>query len=400
MSVRRVLSETESAVLQQKIWPSIDIASPKEQGGPIARQGFSYQDEIAVGFLLDMIEDTGLVKIHFETHDDLVLVRVLAANPAQTTAEFVQVKAGEPDKLWSVADICQRKKKDAVGTSIFETSLGRDEHDEISAFRLVTLRPVVSDLTPLTYAFGLEGRKPGCEAMKALEKALNVKFPGLKSPKDNGCGYWLENCRWDVRHDLKTVQKANTVRLFTLAGKAGQPLLLEQIDVLLTELRGWVKAAGDAKWMPDKTRKIVTRAEAIGWWQQRLAKLAQGADAPSGGTLTEKMKAANLPESLIAMAVDLRLGYAAKVRTATYMEPDLREALQEQVKSTAQSLSADLAAGLLDLEGPQFHARCLAEMNALNYARPSGAKDQAAFLKGCLYDIADRCLLRFDKVAS
>jgi hypothetical protein len=394
------LPETEAAAPQQKTWPSIDNAPPKEQGGPIARQGFSYQDEIAVGFLLDMIEDAGLAKIHFETHDDLVLVRILDANSAQTFAEFVQVKAGEPDKLWSVADICQRKKKDAIGTSIFEISLGRDEHDEIAAFRLVTLRPVVSDLTPLTYAFESDARKPGCEAMTALETALNVKFPGLKSPKDNGCGYWLENCLWDVRHDLKTVQKANTVRLFTLAEKAGQPLLLEQINVLLTEMRVWVKAAGDAKWMPDKAKKIVTRAEAVGWWQQRLAKLVQGTNAPSGGMLAEKMKSANLPESLIAMAVDLRLGYAAKVRTATYMEPDLTEALQDRVKSTAQSLSADLAAGLLDLGGPQFHARCLAEMNAINNTRASGAKDQAAFLNGCLYDIADRCLLRFDRMTS
>jgi len=203
-----------------------------------------------------------------------------------------------------------------------------------------------------------------------------------------------------VRHDLTSVQKANTVRLFALAEKAGQPLLLEQINVLLTDMRVWVKAAGDAKWAPDKAKKIVSRVEAVRWWQQRLAKLAHGADAPSGGSLAEKMKAAYLPGSLIAMAVDLRLGYAAKVRTATYMEPDLAEALQERVKSTAQSLSADLAAGLLDLEGPQFHARCLAEMNALNDTRPSGAKDQAAFLKGCLYDIADRCLLRFDSVAS
>ncbi|MER8501505.1 dsDNA nuclease domain-containing protein [Mesorhizobium sp. M0208] len=370
---------------------------PKEQGGPVARQGFSYQDEIAVGFLLDMIEDAGLTKIHFETHDDLILVRALGTTQGKPTAEFVQVKAGEPDKLWSVADICQRKKKDAVGTSIFETSLGRDQHDEVASFRMITLRPVISDLAPLAYAFGADGRRPGCDALTALESALNARFPGLRSPKNNDCRYWLENCLWDVRHDLKTVQKANTIRLFCLAETAGQPLLLEQINVLLTEMRAWVKAAGDAKWIPDKARKIVTRAEAVGWWQQRLAKLAQGA-RPSGGALAEKMKAADLPESLIAMAVDLRLGYAAKVRTATYMEPETAEVLQEQVKSAVQSLSADLAAGILDLKGPQFHARCLVEMNALNAARPSGAKDQAAFLKGCLYDIADRCLLRFDRV--
>lgn len=400
MFVGHALSEADSIIQTSKIWPSIDNVSPKEQGGPFARQGFSYQDEIAVGFMLDMIADTGLVKIHFETHDDLVLVRSGGAYPAKPKAEFVQVKAGEPNKLWSVADICQRKKKDAAGTSIFETSLGRDEHEETARFRLVTLRPVVSDLAPLTYAFGLEAREPECDAMKALEKALNDKFPGLKSPKENDCGYWLANCLWDVRHDLKAVRKANKLRLFTLAEETGQPLLLEQIEVLLTELRGWVKAAGDAKWVPDKSKKIVTRVDAISWWRQRLAKLAQSADVASGGTLAEKMRAANLPESLIAMAVELRLSYAAKVRTATYMEPDLAEALQEQVKSTAQSLSANLAAGLLDTGGPQFHARCLSEMDSINAARPSGAKDQAAFLKGCLYDIADRCLLRFDRGTS
>lgn len=397
MLVGRILSEINSTVLVPNIWPSIDNASPKEQGGPIARQGFSYQDEIAVGFMLDMIADASLTKIHFESHDDIVLVRLKDGKQAQATAEFVQVKAGEPDKLWSVADLCQRKKKDAVGTSIFEASLARDEYEEVAAFRLVTLRPVVSDLAPLTYAYGLEGRDPKCEAMKDLEKALSDKFPGLKSAKENNCSYWLENCFWDVRHDFNSVKKANRLRLFTLAEDAGQPLLLEQIEVLLVELREWVKAAGDAKWVPDKQKKIVTRADAIAWWRQRLGKLAQAAGAASGGTLIEKMRSAKLPEEIIAMAVELRLGYAAKVRTATYMEPDLAEELQERVKSTTQSLSADLAAGLLDLNGLQFHARCLTEMENINSTRATGTRDRAAFLKGCLYDIADRCLMRFDR---
>lgn len=214
MFVGRALSKADSIILTSKIWPSIDNVSPKEQGGPFARQGFSYQDEIAVGFMLDMIADTGLVKIHFETHDDLVLVRSGDAYPAKPKAEFVQVKAGEPDKLWSVADICQRRKKDAAGTSIFETSLGRDEHEETAGFRLVTLRPVVSDLAPLTYAFGLEGREPECDAMKALEKALNDKFPGLKSPKENDCGYWLANCLWDVRAITKLLSIMWLARCF------------------------------------------------------------------------------------------------------------------------------------------------------------------------------------------
>lgn len=394
------LPEVTATVPQIKTWPSVDAVAPKEQGGPVARQGFSYQDEIAVGFLLDMIEDVNLVKIHFETHDDLVLVRVPGPIPVQLIAEFVQVKAGELDKLWSVADICQRKKKSATGTSIFETSLGRDAHDEISTFRIVTHRPVASALKPLTYAFGSEGRAADCEPMTALQTALDGKFPNLNSPKGNGCDYWLKNCLWDVRHDLKTIQKINVNRLFSLAQKVGQHLLLEQIHVVLAEMRAWVKEAGDAKWEPDKTKKIVTREHASTWWQQRLAKFAQGAGSPSGGKLAEKLNDAKLPHELIAMAVDLRLAYSAKVRNPTYMEPSLTEELQEQAKSKAQTLSANLAAGLLDLDGPQFHAHCLAEMDALNEARPSGTKDHAAFLKGCLYDITDRCLFRFNRTTS
>lgn len=133
-----------------KAWPSIDHAKPTEEGGPVARTGFNYQDEIAVGFLIDMLGSPSLLKIHCETHDDVVLV--WNSDPSSDrTAEYVQVKASEQDKLWSVADLCQQKKRGKTGTSIFETSLGRDRHVETSRFRLVTLRPVVGALKPLTY---------------------------------------------------------------------------------------------------------------------------------------------------------------------------------------------------------------------------------------------------------
>jgi hypothetical protein len=125
-------------------FPSVDEVKPAEEGGPEARKGFNYQDEIAVAFLIDMLETPSLLKVHCETHDDILLVHAQDGLEIRI-AEFVQVKAGEPNKLWSVADLCQRKKS-KVNTSIFERSLGRDQHQEESRFRLVTLRPVVSEL--------------------------------------------------------------------------------------------------------------------------------------------------------------------------------------------------------------------------------------------------------------
>ena len=46
------------------VWPSVDDAKPMEEGGPIARKGFNYQDEIAVSFLLDMMTDQSIINLN------------------------------------------------------------------------------------------------------------------------------------------------------------------------------------------------------------------------------------------------------------------------------------------------------------------------------------------------
>ena len=68
--------------------PSVNDVRPREEGGPLARVGFSYQDEVAVAFCIEMLNDPSLLKIHCETHDDILLFRVADDGP---NAEFVQV---------------------------------------------------------------------------------------------------------------------------------------------------------------------------------------------------------------------------------------------------------------------------------------------------------------------
>jgi hypothetical protein len=46
-----------------KVWPSIDNVKPEEEGGPTARIGFNHQDEIAAGFLIDMLERPNVLKV-------------------------------------------------------------------------------------------------------------------------------------------------------------------------------------------------------------------------------------------------------------------------------------------------------------------------------------------------
>ena len=382
----------DTSCTAEREWPSVDDDTPDEQGGPIARAGFNYQDEIAAGFLIEMLESPALLRVHCETHDDILLV--WAAEIA--IAEFVQVKADEPDKLWSVADLCQRRKGN-VGTSIFEKSLGRDKHRETSRFRIVTLRPVVSALRILCHPWGSQGRSTADEGFKSLCDEIEGRFPSLKSPKGNSVTFWLQNCVWEQAHDEATVHKNNLLRLIRLSVREGLPLLPEIAEVVLSELLARAKAAGAAKWRPDRDKKILHRDALRAWWETRIRELAEGAAAASGGKLAKKMNEAALPNDLINLAVELRRGYGASLRTSQYMKAEEQEQLLNRVRSEIVSLRARFVADQLDLDGPGFHSLCVERMDAINAER--GGEDRSAFLKGCMYDIADRCLLRFTRTA-
>lgn len=378
---------------KQQALPSVDDVKPIEEGGPIARAGFDYQDEIAVGFLIEMLETRELLKVHCETHDDVLLVREVTGSGVRL-AEFVQVKASEPNKLWSIADLCARKDG-RTGTSIFEISLARDKHHEVSRFRLVTLRPVVSELKMLTFPIGSPGREVDGKGFKTLHAELNRRFPALKSAKGNGPAYWVENSFWDERHNEESVHTRNLLRLMQLSSTEQRLILPEIAEVLVEELRAKAKAAAQAKWEPERDKKIITRAALREWWDTRLRELANGGVAPSGNNLREKMIYAGLPSDVVDLAVDLRREYAAATRTSRYMEPEEGERLQSRVKAEAISLRSRFIAGQLSLDSIGFHMLCLNRMDAVNAERPIGSEDRSAFLKGCLYDIADRCLLRF-----
>lgn len=378
-----------------KTFPSVDDVKPAEEGGPTARCGFNYQDEIAVGFLIEMLENPSLLKVHCETHDDVLLVRVKDGSGVHF-AEFVQVKASEQDKLWSISDLCARKKN-KVGTSIYEISLARDRHDEESRFRLVTFRPVAGNLKMLTFPLGAPGRESNGECFVELRLELEKRCPNVISLKGNGASYWLENCVWDVRHSEKVVREENFNRLIKLGSEERRCVLAEHAKVLLDELRSKAKAAGDAKWEPDRDIKIFTRSAIREWWENRTRELIEGASAPSGGKLREKMVQAELPSDIVELAIEMRRDYAAIARIPRYMEPEESKRLQRQVNSEIASLRARFFSGDLSLDSAAFYSLCLERMDALSAAQPAANADRSAFLKGCMYDIVDRCLLRFDR---
>jgi len=377
-------------------WPSVDDAKPLEEGGPVARKGFNYQDEIAVSFLLDMMDDQSIVKIHCETHDDILIVRA-TEDVDQNCAEYVQVKATEPNQLWTVATLCQRKDG-KEGTSVLERSLSHDRHQEQSRFRILTLRQVSTELKILTNQVGSVGREPDCEGIQELKQEIDNKRPSLVSPKGNDCVFWLENCYWDERHDEESIRTHNRFHVYQISSAQANTLLQDAIDSLLDDMRGWVKGAGAASWEPDRDKKIITRDQLTTWWDQRIAELTSAGGA-SGGKLVRKMKAAHLPQDVTSLAVDLRRRYAKSLRTPRYADDENTEDLLSRVRAEAISLRSRYIAGQIEVDALTFHTMCLDRMDAINDERPAGDPDRSSFLKGCLYDIADRCLLRFERIA-
>ena len=67
---------------------SIHDAEPLEIGGVVARKGFTFQDHVAVGFLLDLLKYDDLREVWCESQDDVTLIW----SGSVEYVEFVQVK--------------------------------------------------------------------------------------------------------------------------------------------------------------------------------------------------------------------------------------------------------------------------------------------------------------------
>lgn len=373
-------------------FPSVHDLKPSEEGGPVARSGFNYQDELAVSLVLDMLESANILCVQCETQDDAVVVSNTVVGEI---AEHVQVKSDDSISQWTVPALTSRTKG-KVGTSIFETSLSRDRVKEPSRFRIVTKRAVAKELRSLTFPFGRPGREADHPDTKALVEVLNARCGAVVSAKKNNAEYWVEHCLWDVRESQPSLAKDNLLRILKLSVKSGYPLLPEQGEVVLRDLKQMVKEAGEAKWEPDREKKILRRDATEKWWCERIAAIVDGASTVSGGKLKQKMMEVGLSQSTIQLAVDMRRMYSAEARSTSYMAPEESEAMQWALKSAVASLQAGRDAGEFDaLSGAQFHDLCVKKVDSLAPVDGTASGRRAAFMKGCLYDITDRCLLRF-----
>lgn len=247
---------------------SIFSIPPLEEGGPIARAGFDFQDHVAAMFCLQMLRDPSIRALWCETHDDLLIDKVVGGHPA---VEFIQVKSDAPDQLWSVARLCARdhaRDQPTPGTSILEKQIAHDRGDEQSYFRLVTLRDIHSDLSQLKQIQALRDQAEVADLISDLSSRVNH----YESPKHNSVEYWVNHTQWDVPGSAEAIENSNLVSIDEYLSEETSVLLLaEQKRRIYVGLLGLLRDRATARWANGVEQKRITRHQIVSWFAEQAS---------------------------------------------------------------------------------------------------------------------------------
>jgi hypothetical protein len=370
---------------------------PLESGGVEARKGFDFQDHVAAWFCLEMMEDPTLGEVWCETLDDITLVWNLADG---ICIEFVQVKSNELDQLWTVANLCERETTDnGAGKCILEKSLAQDRCSERCRFRIVTARPVKTELALLTTPHGVSERDATHEQFTILQKLLVSRVGTVQSENSHGYVFWIENTHWDVRHNTEYVRNDNRVKLARILYSNGVTLAPDQLEELYAKILKKVWDAGLAKSSTASIEKRIKRGDFSAW----LISAANDAITPSAGptaALERKMLDAGLAQDAFANAVEQIRRYRAEQLLPKYLALDDQRLAQGEVQAVLQGLRSKLDNGDLPDKGVEFHNQCLVDLESMRLGLPIDPKPARAFVQGCMYSIASRCLHRFRRVTA
>jgi hypothetical protein len=317
--------------------------------------------------------------------------------PSGEEVEFVQVKSHEFDQLWTLSKLCDREKKDKVGTSIYERSLANDRCAEPCRFRLVTCRPVHSDLAILTLPYAAPDRASKQSYLEALSKEIESKATGFLSSNGNGPSFWLSRLFWEVGHSIKSVQTANLDELRRLAEEEGAILFSDQADELYAAILTMVRTAASTDWGVDPDQKKFTKQAVKDWFDKDLARRLNSVPATGGTTLKQKMQQAGIVSSEIESSLETRRHYLAERLRPQYLSLTERDHVEGEVTATLHALRAQLDAGVIPDSGVDFHAQCIIALQTLQNKVLTSRPVPLAFLIGCMYSIVDRCTHRFQR---
>lgn len=371
---------------------SIFSIPPLETGGTTARRGYLFQDHIAADFCIGMLMGTGdFDEVWCETLDDITLVT--NSSDSEPTVEFVQVKGGQPHKVWTVADLCRQKKppgtKSVKKMSILERSLEHDRTEAKPLFRVVTRSGVDEQLDVLLKPLFSPVRNG--PKMEQLKKECKDRIDPFKSPNGNDAAFWVTNCIWEWRGNVREIESCNRESLQEYLESQNGPVPMRHVRQIYREILTSVQESAAAEWATNPNAKKIKKKELATTIKAKLEALIQEGAFGAGGSLAAKMEAAGLPKTDISAAEEQRVRYLGEVYTPKYLTPSDHLLVDGEVLATLQALRAKLSAGAITDNGTEFHARCISALEELRVALPTAVAIPKFVVQGSMYSITDRC---------
>ena len=244
-----------------------------DAGGPAARQGFKYQDHVAVSFIFKMLQDSNYSQVECETADDIVAVFQCSG---QIVNEYIQVKTTESDSKWNLNEITALDGTKA-NSSLLHKSLKCDVRPGIARFRIVTKR----DVAKILDGFKKEiDKRVLPDTTTARGVALCKKFKTFVSPQKRDFLYWAENFVWQVYGDVEALEAVNIKALSQLAEGLGNRPNFTQLKAIYEEFLEIADKAATSSVKTAAASKIILRAPTL----DHLKKLLEEADDMSTAT--------------------------------------------------------------------------------------------------------------------
>jgi hypothetical protein len=370
--------------------PSYRDVPPLESGGVTARIGFDFQDHVAAGYCIDMLQNENLLEVWCESLDDVTLIR---SNKGLEEFEFVQVKSNEFDHLWSVAELCKRDKKNGrwkVGSSILEKSLAYERGSEPCCFRMVTCLGVKKELEDLTLPLSSPSRSSPSENFTKLCALISERISDYQSENGSDASSWLSRVVWEVCHSTEALENANLRKLMKSVHSLSFFLVEDQLNEMYSKILQRVQDAGIARWEVDPEAKKLKQSEFLSWVKDLAHKAQHPGVIGKGGQLSRKMQSAEIPSDSITNAQELRMFYRGCSLSSGYMDLSRRKEIEMNTQAHLHQLVSQLDAGKILDTGIEFHSRCL---DLLSEVHPDTEEVTLSFLQGFMYSLADRCVL-------
>ncbi|WP_046246701.1 dsDNA nuclease domain-containing protein [Hymenobacter terrenus] len=371
-----------------------------DQSGRNARRGFEYQDHIGARYCLQMLTNPALLEVWLESHDDITLVWDIG--DGIVVYEFIQVKFIE--RNWLLSSVINRENgkdgKPRPGTALLEKSLAHNQYQETARFRLVTSREACSELVGLRFPLASPERlaaKSGLDQTATKIKAYYKKQPS--PPAEADLDYWLDNCVWETcESTLLGLEALNLITLEKALRLQGFGIYPEYRINLYGLLLRKVADASIKDPYTNRDAFKIKRQECIAWLCDTAIEVSHGPDPKD--KLGSKLHEIGVPTPGIALAREAKLLYNSERRDNDFCEPKDLRAMEAEILGRVSALQRKQYNPRTEQPPLDFYDACLT--TAVDVLHQQRFVDDdgitiipSSLAEGYVYEIVDRCLLRF-----